>query len=147
MSFDESKNGTNTNSVKFFSHSQLSKPTVDDSWDRIKIICTQPFNKHVQYGLSFIIVHTKAAEVSEDDKLPNLGKFTWKQTENDDGFSAGSLFTKKKLDGGPLIGIFFLLSAYFPYEIRFLFSSSLYQFVTSTTCSPRITKVIHAKKL
>ncbi|CAH0386803.1 unnamed protein product [Bemisia tabaci] len=103
MSFDESKNGTNTNSVKFFSHSQLSKPTVDDSWDRIKIICTQPFNKHVQYGLSFIIVHTKAAEVSEDDKLPNLGKFTWKQTENDDGFSAGSLFTKKKLDGGPLI--------------------------------------------
>ncbi|KAM8719523.1 hypothetical protein ACLKA7_005715 [Drosophila subpalustris] len=64
----ESKNSSNLNRVRCFSGDALSANLLHDKWKLVKIVCTQPFNRHVQYGLSFIKVHvvgttTAAAKV------------------------------------------------------------------------------------
>lgn len=41
----EARNNTNRNSVRMFDTSKLSSTTAKQKWDRVKIVCTQPFNK------------------------------------------------------------------------------------------------------
>ncbi|KAH8396071.1 hypothetical protein KR222_002673 [Zaprionus bogoriensis] len=57
----ESKNSSNVNRVRCFSSDALNAEVLPDKWKLVKIVCTQPFNKHVQYGLSFIKLHVVAA--------------------------------------------------------------------------------------
>uniref|UniRef100_A0A671MC18 DNA repair protein XRCC1 n=1 Tax=Sinocyclocheilus anshuiensis TaxID=1608454 RepID=A0A671MC18_9TELE len=45
MSPTESRNGTNTNRVRFFGPSQLVKATAQEKWDCVKIVCSQPYSK------------------------------------------------------------------------------------------------------
>lgn len=46
MNPSESKSGTNTNRVKIFSiNAGFNDDIAKQKWDRIKIVCTQPFNK------------------------------------------------------------------------------------------------------
>ncbi|ALC48365.1 XRCC1 [Drosophila busckii] len=56
----ESKNSSNVNRVRWFDHNSLNAATLPDKWKLLKIVVTQPFNKHVQYGISFIKVHVTA---------------------------------------------------------------------------------------
>ncbi|XP_022222798.2 DNA repair protein XRCC1 isoform X2 [Drosophila obscura] len=56
----ESKNSSNQNRVRCFSGSALDSTVLTEKWKLLKIVCTQPFNKHVQYGLSFVKVHVTA---------------------------------------------------------------------------------------
>jgi len=58
----DARNGTNPNKVRMFSRDQLSKATVDQKWDRVKVVCTQPFCKTSAYGLSFINFHAPGEE-------------------------------------------------------------------------------------
>nr|CAD7454176.1 unnamed protein product [Timema tahoe] len=51
MSPMEARNGTMGTRVRMFSSEQLRKPVVEQRWDRVKVICSQPFNKHVQYEI------------------------------------------------------------------------------------------------
>lgn len=91
----ESRQSTNVSTVRMFSHDQLSKPESDDKWDIIKVICTQPFNRHVQYGLSFITLHSLEDKLSNMPSTSNkLGKFTLREFSPDD-LSVGSLFAKR----------------------------------------------------
>ena len=41
----ESRNETNRNSVRMFGPEKLNKSVAAQKWDRVKIVCTQPFNK------------------------------------------------------------------------------------------------------
>lgn len=61
----ESKSSKNVNRVRCFNSDTLNSHVLEDKWKLVKIICTQPFNKHVQYGLSFIKVHVSAPAVSK----------------------------------------------------------------------------------
>lgn len=45
MSPTESRNGTNMSRVRFFGPNQLQKSTAQRKWDRVKIVCSQPFSK------------------------------------------------------------------------------------------------------
>ena len=45
MSPADSRNNSNRNSVRIFGADKLSKTTASEKWDRVKIVCTQPFNK------------------------------------------------------------------------------------------------------
>ena len=45
MSPMESRNNTNKYSVRMFGADKLSKTVANEKWDRVKIVCTQPFNK------------------------------------------------------------------------------------------------------
>lgn len=57
----ESKNSSNQNRVRCFSGPALDQTALPEKWKLLKIVCTQPFNRHVQYGISFVKVHVVAA--------------------------------------------------------------------------------------
>lgn len=68
----ESKKSENVNRVRCFNGETLNSSLMMHKWKLVKIVCTQPFNKHVQYGLSFIKAHVNAPAVSKplpDTKL------------------------------------------------------------------------------
>lgn len=54
MTPSDARANTNLQKVRLFSKESLSKTAVDGTWDRAKIVCTQPFNKHQPFGLSFV---------------------------------------------------------------------------------------------
>lgn len=78
-----------------FSVDQLQKPERDEKWDRIKIVCTQPYDRYTQYGLSFIVLHSTAEKASSNSSVVDLGKFMLRPT-SPTGLSVGSLFSKRK---------------------------------------------------
>lgn len=107
MTVQESRNSFNKNAVKFFKYGQLMKPTADESWNRIKIICSQPFNCSVQYGLSFIKFHSKSvADKPASTNNISLGKYSLKTVDESD-ISVGSLFLKRKEPSLSLSGYIF----------------------------------------
>lgn len=53
----ESRNSTSPNRVRCFNEDALIENVSRENWNLVKIVCTQPFNKHVQYGIAFIKVH------------------------------------------------------------------------------------------
>lgn len=102
MTLHECKNGLNVNKVRFFGTDQLS-PSCNESWDRVKIVCTQPYMKQAKFGLSFIAFHSKdlpqkepIKEISLSQSI-KLGSFTLRSEDedNDDVPSAGRLFAKR----------------------------------------------------
>lgn len=68
MSSFESRSSSNANHVRFFERSSLVESIACQKWDLIKIVCIQPFNKYVQYGLSFVVVHIT------DEEKPTVKK-------------------------------------------------------------------------
>ncbi|CAF1525711.1 unnamed protein product, partial [Didymodactylos carnosus] len=54
MSVSDSKINQNRNQVKMLTKQDLNKNTVDEKWDRVKLVCQQNFNKKITYGLKFI---------------------------------------------------------------------------------------------
>lgn len=99
MTLHDCKNGLNINKVRFFDTNQLSS-ACKESWDRVKIVCTQPYIKQAKFGLSFITFHSKDKPQEKPvQSLSNsiqLGSFTLRNDENSDDFSsAGRLFAKR----------------------------------------------------
>ncbi|XP_030569124.1 DNA repair protein XRCC1 isoform X2 [Drosophila novamexicana] len=111
----ESKNSANTNRVRCFNSEALISTALPEKWKLVKIVCTQPFNKHVQYGLSFVKVHVTGAAAAAKPKslvpdqfklapsagkgLASLGQFTLREESPDsepDGKAALSLFQRWK---------------------------------------------------
>lgn len=66
MTIIEAKNGNNPNRVRCFTNNILVESVAKHKWDLIKIVCSQPFNSKIQYGLSFITLHTPE-EIKNDD--------------------------------------------------------------------------------
>ena len=42
---------------------KFNKSAATQKWDQVKIVCTQPFNKNIKYGISFLTV----TSVEEND--------------------------------------------------------------------------------
>ena len=74
MSPVESKNSSNLNRVRMFGPEKLSKAVSDQKWDRVKVVCTQPFNKAKAYGLSFVKFHRLPEEGEEAKSEQEGGK-------------------------------------------------------------------------
>ena len=51
--------------VRIFSADKLSAEARAKRWDRVKVVCTQPFNARVKYGLSFFKLNEKEQGVGE----------------------------------------------------------------------------------
>lgn len=109
----ESRNSEKTEQVKTFLTTDLdSEISKKDDWNLIKVVCTQPFNKQVNYGLTFISVFGQKStrhEISEDKPVPQslsqtsprmLGRFKIREdSPEDDSPSAGlGMFNKWKND-------------------------------------------------
>lgn len=94
------------NRVRCFAKNALISPVCDDKWDLIKVVCTQPFNKHVKYGLSFVKVHcVDEAPVNPTGQKANylssatmFGRFKVREdspdSDLDDGKPSSTLFSK-----------------------------------------------------
>ncbi|XP_016149815.1 DNA repair protein XRCC1-like [Sinocyclocheilus grahami] len=104
MSPTESRNGTNTSRVRFFGPSQLLKATAQEKWDRVKMVCSQPYSTSTAYGVSFIKLQAPPdaddGPVSTPPKLTKLGQFRVKDESPSSGSNIhpGSLFFSR--DGG-----------------------------------------------
>ncbi|XP_028325660.1 DNA repair protein XRCC1 isoform X2 [Gouania willdenowi] len=101
MSPTESRNGTNLNRVRFFGPNQLQKSTAQEKWDRVKIVCTQPYSKNIAYGLAFVKFHStpdKNDSPPTSSPLTKLGQFKIKDDSPTSGPSLqpGSLFFSRE---------------------------------------------------
>ncbi|XP_077455771.1 DNA repair protein XRCC1 [Stigmatopora argus] len=106
MSPTESRNGTNLSRVRFFGPGQLQKSTAEGKWDRVKIVCTQPYSKNIAYGLAFVKFHSppdKNDPPVTSPKLTKLGQFRVKEDAPSSGSSMqpGSLFFSAKSSTSP----------------------------------------------
>lgn len=68
MTPQECRNETNLQRVRIFKNQDLNKATLTEKWDRVRVVCTQPFNKHLQYGISFITIHAPEESSSKVQK-------------------------------------------------------------------------------
>lgn len=92
----DARQGTNLNRVRMFGSDKLSQSFVKEKWDRIKVVCTQPFNKSVQYGLAFIKLHSPE-DVDSKAGTATLGSFQLKNDDDEEANpSVGSWFAKRK---------------------------------------------------
>ncbi|XP_072166365.1 DNA repair protein XRCC1-like [Diadema setosum] len=100
MSPVESRNNTNINRVRMFGPESLSKAVADKKFDRIKIVCTQPFNKRIKYGLSFIKFHgppgSGDGQPSSTVTQTTLGRFKLKDEGSKSSLSVGSFFKSRE---------------------------------------------------
>ncbi|XP_034468088.1 DNA repair protein XRCC1 isoform X1 [Hippoglossus hippoglossus] len=98
MSPTESRGGTNLNRVRFFGPTQLQKSTAQEKWDRVKLVCSQPYSKNIAYGLAFVKFHSPPDKndppPTASPKLTKLGQFKVKDESPSSGPSLqpGSLF-------------------------------------------------------
>uniref|UniRef100_A0A8C9UND9 X-ray repair cross complementing 1 n=1 Tax=Spermophilus dauricus TaxID=99837 RepID=A0A8C9UND9_SPEDA len=98
MSPSESRSGANPNRVRIFGPDKLVRAAAEKRWDRVKIVCSQPYSKDSPYGLSFIRLHSppdkdQAEAPSQKVTVTKLGQFRVK--EEDDSASSlrpGALF-------------------------------------------------------
>lgn len=95
MSPLEARQSQNVNKVRMFKYEDLSDPERSEKWDRVKIVCTQPFNRHVQYGLSFINLYSPEEKTGGKPQLQTIGNFVIRQ-RSPDNFTTGSIFARRK---------------------------------------------------
>lgn len=100
----ESRNSENTNRVRCFSKAAFVEGTAEKKWELIKLVCTQPFNSRVQYGVSFVTIYTpegQEKEVAKPVPLVEVKKkaiFSLREEspESDADLNSGSLFSRWK---------------------------------------------------
>lgn len=104
MTPQECRNETNLQRVRIFKNQDLNKATLTEKWDRVRVVCTQPFNKHLQYGISFITIHAPEESSSkvQNSKSIDFGMFKLKEGQTDDPIKQGSLFSRFKSSQSPM---------------------------------------------
>ncbi|XP_046906387.1 DNA repair protein XRCC1 isoform X2 [Hypomesus transpacificus] len=58
MSPAESRQGTVRTGVRMFKKGDFLSEGAEDSWDRVRVTCSQPFNRRSQFGLSFLRIRS-----------------------------------------------------------------------------------------
>jgi len=120
MSPLEARNAENLSRVRMFKAADLSGQAAGQRWDRVRVVCSQPFSKTLKCGLSFVNLSSPEGEnggkrVQRAEKInaaakeaspvgfKRLGAFKLKD-EEDEGLSPlsgtssiGKLFARKKL--------------------------------------------------
>ncbi|XP_024624052.1 DNA repair protein XRCC1 [Neophocaena asiaeorientalis asiaeorientalis] len=98
MSPSESRSGSNSNRVRIFGPDKLVRAAAEKRWDRVKIVCSQPYSKDAPYGLSFVRFHSppdkeEAEASSQKVKVTKLGQFRVKEEdESASSLRPGALF-------------------------------------------------------
>ncbi|XP_071540619.1 uncharacterized protein [Panulirus ornatus] len=65
MTPEDWRAGKNKNTVRMFKPDDLSSEACREKWDKVRIVCVQPFRKNAQFGLSLFRLHTNAEVASE----------------------------------------------------------------------------------
>lgn len=72
MTITESRVSENPNRVRCFAKDALMPDVIEEKWDLVQVKCIQNFNKHVQFGLSFIKVHTSDVVTAAASASPSV---------------------------------------------------------------------------
>ncbi|XP_062830490.1 protein XNDC1N [Anolis carolinensis] len=77
MTPSEAKGGQNRCGVRMFKKGDFLAPALAEKWDRVRLTCSQPFNRQAQFGLTFLRIRTpldaeeaQAAPASSPGKGP-----------------------------------------------------------------------------
>uniref|UniRef100_A0A0N5AE60 BRCT domain-containing protein n=1 Tax=Syphacia muris TaxID=451379 RepID=A0A0N5AE60_9BILA len=101
MNLTESRSEKNGNRVRIFSDLEMITAVSKQKWDVVKIVCTQPFNLNLPYGLSFVNFTTDDGSNLSRQKKETVPKiaFKLKQTSDDStcSLAAGTMFKQKRL--------------------------------------------------
>lgn len=105
MTIIEAKNGNNPTRVRCFANNALVESVAKQQWDLVKVLCTQPFNNKIQYGLSFITLHTPEVVINDDSPVKTTKPTTVAQSgkvgESDEKKSKFGKFTiRENSDSG-----------------------------------------------
>ncbi|XP_073946536.1 DNA repair protein XRCC1-like [Choristoneura fumiferana] len=103
----ESRRDSGVERVRSFSGDQLA-PARAHRWDRVRAVCSQPYNKHCKYGLSFI--HIFEPEDKPDmepraESLPVAAAVPARMlaldnfSSDEDDFKPGEMFAKHRTSG------------------------------------------------
>ncbi|XP_075845277.1 DNA repair protein XRCC1 isoform X1 [Microtus pennsylvanicus] len=98
MSPSESRSGSNPNRVRFFGPDKLVRAAAEKRWDRVKIVCSQPYSKDSPYGLSFVRFHSppdkeEVETPSQKVTVTKLGQFRVKEEDDSaNSLKPGALF-------------------------------------------------------
>ncbi|XP_026642318.1 DNA repair protein XRCC1 isoform X2 [Microtus ochrogaster] len=97
MSPSESRSGSNPNRVRFFGPDKLVRAAAEKRWDRVKIVCSQPYSKDSPYGLSFVRFHSppdkEEVEAPSQVTVTKLGQFRVKEEDDSaNSLKPGALF-------------------------------------------------------
>lgn len=103
MSLQESRAEKNMQTVKMFATDKLNAEVQAQYWDRVKVVCTQPYNNHL-YGLTFVKLMGDTQEVSstleprtssKNNPLANLTVPELSTDPNPDTIKIGSFFKNR----------------------------------------------------
>ncbi|XP_063829032.1 DNA repair protein XRCC1 [Ostrinia nubilalis] len=102
----ESRKDAGVERVRSFSGSQLAAARAQ-RWDRVRLVCSQPYNKHCKYGLSFVhISEPEDASAPAPAPVPStvagpspvpgaaLARLLDAGSSSDDEFKPGELFAR-----------------------------------------------------
>uniref|UniRef100_A0A8D0HPW5 XRCC1 N-terminal domain containing 1, N-terminal like n=1 Tax=Sphenodon punctatus TaxID=8508 RepID=A0A8D0HPW5_SPHPU len=70
MTPTDAKLGKNRSGVRMFKEGDFLASARDEKWDRLRLTCSQPFNKHAQFGLSFLRIRTPP-DVGDSQAAPD----------------------------------------------------------------------------
>uniref|UniRef100_UPI00358E0124 DNA repair protein XRCC1-like n=1 Tax=Myxine glutinosa TaxID=7769 RepID=UPI00358E0124 len=160
MSPAESRRGEEQNRVRMFGHDDLCKPILLSRWDRMKVVCSQPFKKTLPFGLSFLRVHSPSLENETNTEQPNsgvdpiandlkpfghLGAFSLRETETSaEELKPGSLFFNRHASTCSSLSHTVLSTA--PTYAQSALLSSRLSLLTSTSPTKPTTNVISASQ-
>ncbi|VUZ45271.1 unnamed protein product [Hymenolepis diminuta] len=91
MSPTDSKKGVSLTRVRIFSSNELNMPIANQKWDIAKVICSQPFNSELQFGLSFIRFY-RAPDASELPSSTVIEEENKSSQDGDEILKPGGLF-------------------------------------------------------
>uniref|UniRef100_A0A5F9D9N6 DNA repair protein XRCC1 n=1 Tax=Oryctolagus cuniculus TaxID=9986 RepID=A0A5F9D9N6_RABIT len=89
MSPSESRSGSNPNRVRMFGPDKLVRAAAEKRWDRVRIVCSQPYSKDAPYGLSFVRFHSPPDQ--DEREVPGQVKWGGVWTPCLEGGGAGAL--------------------------------------------------------
>lgn len=110
MSPQDARNQKNMNQVRIFGTEKLEKSIADEKWDRMKIVCAQPFDNKFKYGLAFICPYSpeekkeqptliSAPASAPDWSLKTIGAFKLKSIDEEEKeekmIAPGSMFAHR----------------------------------------------------
>ncbi|XP_069891226.1 protein XNDC1N isoform X2 [Dipodomys merriami] len=65
MSLADSKQGKNRSGVRMFKDDDFLAPASEESWDRLRLTCSQPFTRHQSFGLAFLRVRSNLDSLAD----------------------------------------------------------------------------------
>ncbi|GAB1292418.1 Xndc1-transient receptor potential cation channel, subfamily C, member 2 readthrough [Apodemus speciosus] len=84
MSLTDSKEGKNRSGVRMFKNDDFLTPTSGESWDRLRLTCSQPFTRHQSFGLAFLRVRSSLDSLADpvmDPSAPGSSGLNQNSTE------------------------------------------------------------------